>query len=334
MELENEKLITMFLYGELPEEDRFDLESRFIADHDLFEQIKVVEDELIGKYISGGMDLAERSRFEQHFLTTNKRRERVEFSQQFLDAVKRQKEDAEASPLKKNEGLIADDISVWGKLVAFWLTPKGLTAGAFVLIAALVGGWFLFQVRSNRRPEVAKNEDATVGTTPEAVMPTPLVSPSRPIDVDQNSSLPKNDTTNVGNGPRESTTPTPGAERSPEKPKVDDPVRATDPVFALIAGTLRSGGSNRVIDLTPGAKTVTLQLNLKDINYKTYRARLTDADGKVLFQRANLESRGSTIDLRVPAGVLKRGDYVVKLDGKNAAGEDESAADFQFRVNR
>ncbi len=72
-----------------------------ITDAQFFEQIKVVEDELIEKYVRGWMSSAENSKFEQNFLTTKKRRARVEFSRRLIGKIQEQK--AETVTDKKND---------------------------------------------------------------------------------------------------------------------------------------------------------------------------------------------------------------------------------------
>ncbi|MEK7724600.1 MAG: hypothetical protein AAB336_09655 [Acidobacteriota bacterium] len=72
------------------EEERVDFEERFIKDAIQFEETIVIEDELIEKYIRGWMDSAERLKFEKSFLTTNRRRERVDFTRQVIRKIDEQ----------------------------------------------------------------------------------------------------------------------------------------------------------------------------------------------------------------------------------------------------
>ncbi len=330
MESEAENIIKRFLYGELPDEERSSLESRFVADGDLFDEIKIVEDELIEKYVRGWMDSAEGSKFEQRFLTTKRRRDRVAFSRQLFSKINEQN-GAAAVPLKKNEGVIAEDISVWEKLAAFWLAPKGLAAGAFAVLLMAVGGWILYQNFSDRQPEFARKEsDANIKIATNIVTPIPVVSPKDDKIGPLANGTPGNENIQPDN-------PTPNKENPPEtpaeKPKPADPKPvAANAVLALFAGTLRSDGRNNELNLPKDARSATLQLNLPSIDYKSFEAQLTDADGSVLFRRPNIRPRRSTIIFTVPAQNLKRGDYNVKLSGTNESGKNESVADFQFRV--
>ncbi len=109
---------------------------------------------------------------------------------------------------------------------------------------------------------------------------------------------------------------------------------APNPVLALFAGTLRSEGVTNELKLLKNASGATLQLNLERVDYKNYQAVLTDADGNIVYQKSKLKAGKSKINLFIPSKNLTKGDYLIKLYGKNDLGENESAADFQFRVNR
>lgn len=339
MQLENEKLIKRFLFGEMSEDERFEFEERFITDADLFEQIKVSADELIEKYIRGWMNPAERTKFEKNFLTTAKRRERVEFSRQMFNKIDEQKE--KAIPVKKNDGIIAEE-SIWQKLGGLFLSPKIATAAAFAVLVAIFSVWFLYQNLSNKNPEFAEKQESNSSEIPkETFSPTPEISPVESTQNSENENIEgienaENDSdAESDKTPLKTPTPNDKIQKTPVPPKTPQIQKsAPSPVLALFAGTLRSDGKNNVLNLPETAKGATLQLNPESVDYKYYQARLTDADGNVIFQKDRLAANKSKISLFIPAEKLVKGDYLLKLYGINASGENESVADFQFRVNR
>jgi hypothetical protein len=347
MQLENENLIRKFLFDEMSEEERFDFEERFITDADLFEEIKVIEDELIEKYVRGWMDSAERSKFKQHFLTTKKRRERVEFSRRMINTVQEKKE--LTAPVIINETESSEE-SIWHKLAALFIAPRFVMAGGLALIVAVLGSWILYQNFGGNKTELVKKETPTPTTIS---MPTdspdklPQNNQDDEINTNQNTqtnlednSLQQTDNSNkdINSIPKKTSTPK-NSKRNIKKtpvPKKTPPTQKTapNPILAVFAGTVRSGGKNNVLNLPKNARAAILQLNLESIDYKIYQAQLTDQDGNVIFQRGNLKARKSKINFNIPAKHLKKGDYIIKLYGKNDAGENESVADFQFRVNQ
>ena len=325
MKMENENIIRRFLFGEMPEEERFEFEEKFIADAVLFEQIKTVEDELIEKYVRGWMDPAERSKFEKHFLNTKKRRERVEFSRLMISKVKE-----EAPVFKKNNEVMSED-SVWQKLAGLLLTPQ--VAVAFTILVVSFGGWILYQNFGSRESEIVKSQNEEVSQTPEkSFTPTPENSSSE-LPKNLKDNLSNKNSTNINTTVKKTPKPVNSNNiKTPTPTKTPIVKVAPNPVLALFAGRTRSGGKNSVLNLPRGSKGATLVLNLESVDYKTYQAQLTDADGRVVFARGNLKARKLKIGFFLSAKNLKKGDYIIKLNGKNISGENESVADYQFRI--
>ena len=123
-ELKIEVLIRRFLLGEMSEDDRSTFEERFVADVDLFEQTRVVEDELVESYVRGTLDAAEKEKFERAFLTTERRRERVEFTRAMIDKLTGQKEFVAAEKPETAK----EKPSVWDSISGFFKMP-GLAFG-------------------------------------------------------------------------------------------------------------------------------------------------------------------------------------------------------------
>ncbi len=333
--LENENLIRRFLFGEMSERETSEIEEKFITDAELFASIKAVEDELIEKYVRGWMDPAESGKFEQRFLTTNKRRDRVEFSRQLIKRIS-ETGDQKTVELKKNESIVEGTPTVFERLAAVFLNPRVLAAGAFVLAIALIGSWVLYQNLNAGKTEIAKKDEANVNAepTPEIVAPEQTVSPAPPDNNNSEdlSNVPADLPPSNSNGNTASPQKEPLETSTPKK----ESVKKTEPkpFIALFPGTLRSGGRNSVLKLPTEAKTATIQLNLKNAPYKTFQVRLTDADGNVLFELENLTPRNSKVVFGIPTAKLSRGDYTIKLNGKNSSVENESVADYQFRVDK
>lgn len=324
----NEKLIQKFLFGELPENECIEFEENFLLDAELFEQIKAFEDDLIEKYVRGWMTSAEKSSFEKNYLKTTQKREKVEFTRQLIEQIKNESLKGETLPT----------LSFWEQIETFFSKPQFAFATVFVVLFAIFGGWFLFQSLQNEKTDLAKIDNSNATETPMAVFtPTPNNSESGseikpPIstnDDEINSTISSNNSVKV---PLPEKTKLKTA-KTPEVKKT--PVRkpAPTPFLALFAGTLRSEGKSNELTLPEKAKGAVLQLNLESVDYKAFQAELYDADGNVIYSKENLKPRRSKLNFYVPAKNLSKGDFIIKLFGTTEEGENQSVADFQFRVN-
>ena len=318
---QNEAEVRRFLLGELSETERTAFEENFIADESFFEQIRVVEDELIESYTRGTLAETDKSKFERNFLITEKRRQRVAFTRSMLAKLS---ENRESTAAKKTE--TAANYSVWNSIADFFKTPKLAFGAAFALLLATFGGWFL--LNDSNKQEIVQQTTPT--PTVEIIQPdaNQTASPNQNVAVNSNAKTPPKKETNANNSGQKKETPNinPNAQKTPPA--------SVSPVLALFAGTIRSEGKTKTLNLPENAESVSLQLNLESVDYKIYRAEIVNADGKVVAQSGNLRTGKSKINFAVPARKFLKGDYLVKLSALNPNNETESVADYTFRINR
>src|SRR5688572_24492463 len=82
-----------FLLGAMTEAERVEIEDRLFTDPDFHDEMLATSDDLIRAYLVGKLPEGDRSRFEQHFLASPRRRERYEFLRSLVASVA-----AEAAP--------------------------------------------------------------------------------------------------------------------------------------------------------------------------------------------------------------------------------------------
>ena len=73
-----------FLHNEMAEDERIAFEESYFEDIEIFEQIGVVESELIEKFVRGWMNAEESQRFEKGYLSTAAGRRKVDAKRAFL----------------------------------------------------------------------------------------------------------------------------------------------------------------------------------------------------------------------------------------------------------
>jgi hypothetical protein len=76
--------ITRYLLDDLSEEEREGLEEQYLASDEVWDAVTAAENDLIDAYLRGGLSPRERGQFEAAFLTSPRRRERVEFARSLM----------------------------------------------------------------------------------------------------------------------------------------------------------------------------------------------------------------------------------------------------------
>ena len=88
------------------------------------------------------------------------------------------------------------------------------------------------------------------------------------------------------------------------------------------------------VTVSPVAALIALSLEFeKDPAFRSYRARLSDGAGHVVWSADNIPSPASdAIAITLPSHLLGRGNYSVALEGLTASGRYLPAAHFTFRA--
>ncbi|MDQ2854711.1 MAG: hypothetical protein M3R68_00160, partial [Acidobacteriota bacterium] len=263
-----------FLLGEMSAAERSAFEERFVADAVSFEQIRVIEDELIESYVRDTLSEREKEKFEREFLASERRRTRVAFTRTMLDKLVQPREIA---AVKKSEAA-GVGASFWQSLGGFFKTPQLVFGAALALLVLVFGGWLL--LRTANAPEVARQ-----------VMPTPnpTIEPNQKPSPNVTGKAPEK----IQNSPTQKKTPT------------------DVPMLALLAGGVRGEGKLPELSLPKGASAANLQLNIR-LTYTVYRAEIVDTDGNLIWRSTALKAKHSKLNLFVPAAKLPEGDYIVR----------------------
>lgn len=110
--------------------------------------------------------------------------------------------------------------------------------------------------------------------------------------------------------------------------------------LTLSPGTGRAVGSGETAraNLSDGVGVLKLQLQVTEGSYQSYRASLLTDEGVELSSWEDLRVQPAAartlIAIDVPAKLLTRGDYQVKLYGRAANGEFEALDSYSFRIIR
>ena len=84
---EAQQAIRRYLLGQLPQAELPQLEARLLNDGEFYEELLIVEDELVDDYLAGELSVLERGAFENFFLSTPERIHKVRFGRAFKKYV-------------------------------------------------------------------------------------------------------------------------------------------------------------------------------------------------------------------------------------------------------
>ena len=266
---QKEDLLTRYLLGGLSERERERLEGDYFEDDETFEQMLIAEEDLIDSYVHGELSAAERTQFERHFLSSPEGCERVQFARTLAGAV------ADARPPQAAE---ATGATRRGFVTV--LRARG-TALRFALAAAvlvtLVGIPWLLVERARMRDELSRLR-AKRATLDETAQEREQQAAAERARNDEPPARPEigqaQPTTEVRQQEDKSIRlhrPSPGNSR-------EQPSRPSVASFVLTPGIVRGGGG-ATLRVPRGASSVALWLNVEADTYASYRAVIETAEG-------------------------------------------------------
>lgn len=157
---DQEKRMTQYLLGQLPEHEEAEMERRYLADDTLFEELLATEDDLRDAYVRGELSAPDCEAFEQRLLALPQQRQRQEFARTLRQCLL--ETGGPAQPLTHRESRWEWLRRALGAQRQRVLVPA-LSAALAVLIT---GGWWL-QHRRVPRPTTGP----VPGQVPEAQAP-------------------------------------------------------------------------------------------------------------------------------------------------------------------
>src|SRR5689334_11725810 len=323
-DINQEKLISQYLLGELPEEQQVEIEDRAFSDKEYLAGITAVENDLIDEYVRGELSAADRQRFETRFLASAERRKRVEFAKTLRTVV------SESSVPEKK---LVQDVPRWSwrdSIYAFLggLNPAARLAFVAAMILLIVGAAWLFTETQRLRHQVNQLQaDKQSGQGLQQAL-----EEERKRNEELNARL------NQEKQQREQTDES--VRQLTEATEATKP--ASPPVIAsltLLPGLSRGGGQKPNLDLSNDARLVRLQIGIDpEEQYKSFAVDLRTLAGRQVWNRENLAAhtrRGTrAVGLTLPATALKSGEYEVRLRGLTEGGGSEDVGFYYFNVRK
>ena len=288
-----------YLLGMATSAEQEELENRYAADAQVFEQLVAVENDLLDQYSRHELSAQDRSAFERHVLAHPRRRARAQFAKAFIAKLNEQAQPEEL-PLSFRERWV----NWWHAGHRSWALSLGMAAATLCLIA---GAWWLWRVWQMPAPiEVVQQTRVEVSPTPvQQPSATPLLT--------------------ISPSPH---TASPSPTTQPSAPAVL--------AFTLVGAVVRDGGKIQTLNIPTGTKQVQLKLNLAGEEYPQYQIQLRTSAGREIAAPTKLKPAANKklLAVSIPSKQLPQGDFFLALSGVSDDNQAEELITYFFRVTR
>jgi hypothetical protein len=307
LDASSDLLIRRYLLSSVSEEEREQVETRLMTDDDFFQQINLVEDELVEEYLDEELIGADRSRFEDTFLRAPERQHKLRFTKALRVHA------ANAAKVKTSPAHPPKPAWYEPFLGLFTVSRPVLAYSLAAALLMLAGGGALMRIQMSGLKEQISGLQAQ--------------QQNRAVEESRLRELAEKEHDRADQIARM-------LEQEQEKRVPTQFAMASQPSFTLFPGAQRSAQSSQQIKIAKSASLVDLRLDLPENWKATYRAVLSSG-GEEILSRLNLKAAESakeiTISFSVPATDLPSGHYEIMLYG---TGENEARETYAFRVAR
>ncbi len=339
LQSDNEKTIIAYLLGELPEEELQRFERRYLEEESLFQELQEIEDELIDDYVTGALSAERRTAFEQYFLRSPERRDKVEFARAITERARAWKKSGQAEASRNvslnaqgtNEPGVSTEEQTkvlpfkrWQRPVPAWRQWAAIAAAVLFAVAG-VGLWL--KASHLQRELLTAQEQQTALLQNDAHLRTGAAELQSELSAEQKKS-----------------------QTLEEKIEQIENLASADTGSRVIYGIrlgieYLSGGSRgegtgktKTLEIPRKAQLVRLGVEFGKSDFQTFKATLRRADRSVIWTRGGLKARSAgtnqSVRLVIPADSLPAGDYDLVVSGVTPEGNTESVGRYYLRVVR
>jgi hypothetical protein len=322
-----DQTLRRYLLGDLGEETQRHLEERLVTDTEYFQELLIVEDELVDEYVRGDLSEQEKEDFESHFLCSRERREKLSFAGVLRDYV-------DTVPVSNDSDSYR--LSAWfkQKILAPLRVPSpalGAAMAAAILVTVIGVVWLIaVNWQLHRQLNGASAEQRALRVSEQDLQKQLAEERNRGRVLTDSLQQEQDQRTRLE---REIASLRAQQERSAFGLRPSGVPIAS---FLLAPGLLRGSGEMERVIIPTGSSLVQLQLDIGVDDYVSYRAALHEVEGDQIWTQSKLKAE--TIDdktlvvLTLPSQLLQRGDYYLRLSGLSSAGESELIARYHFRA--
>jgi uncharacterized membrane protein YciS (DUF1049 family) len=321
-EADNEKLLIRYLLGNLPEEQRLQLEGGFLGDDQRYERLLALENELFYDYAQNKLSPDEREQFEKRFLSSERNRKRAMIASALARKI------SESAPVGTTEKSIADrePRHFWQSLKSYFVAQSaamGVSLAALAIVSLaliwLVVGIVRLRNEFNQfRAQRAVQEDRLQQQAKRELARADELNLKLERKIDENAMLRQE------------------LSRMQAQSGGQEDRRASVISLVLAPSIVRDQAPGmKILYLPQSTRLLKLLLKLKgEVEYKSYQVTLLTAEGAERWSQDMLQAQrtgsGRSIELWLPTKTLAPGDYELRLKGYASDGTLEETGDYYY----
>jgi len=146
---DNRRMLIAYILATMPEADRLALAERYLADDELFDQLIMVENDLLDQYVRGRLGPQERTGFERYLHRLPDAQHKIGVATALMKVVSEEQQAAQSNP----------DLRVHSRLVATSRPQLArLYSLAAMLMVAMIGVIWLILHSNQLRQENARHD--------------------------------------------------------------------------------------------------------------------------------------------------------------------------------
>ena len=331
--------IIAYLLGSLPEVEAERFDELSFTDNEFADLLKSAEKDLIDAFVNDELSGTTLENFKSHYLMLPLRREKVNFAEAF-QAFAGQQIAREIKNSAVREAKPERNPSVFFSSLNIFTNQNPLLRWIFAVAALLLvvsGVFWIVSNRDGRQIESAKKDTPVNGERDLSAGIEEQLSENSNAEreiaaANQNNNSPRQSSGNEHTKNRPVSEPITNKQQSPPTP----------PELSLsfiLAPSLRGDSRIQSLSIPEAATDAALKLQLESDDYPMYRVVLTSqTSNKKIWQSKSLKSKGKgeskTLNLNIPAKLLKSQTYSLQVSGISAAGAIEIISDYPFKVVR
>lgn len=312
----DDQVLSRYLLGSLPAEEAERLDELSVADDEFALRLDAVENDLADAYVRGGLSGDTLEQFQRFYLSSPRRREKVEFARTlFRFSEKTASAAAGVTAQPWIQGGKPIDQTLQSQLPRRWFTvPRmnlqwGLAAAALTLLLA---GTYLFVENERLRQQAIETRNQQNALNQHAQELESELKEQRAANSGLQEEL---------EGLRASL---PGAQ-------------AVAAIAVLLAPQTRGVSQLPTISVPPGTNRLRVTLQLEANDFSQYQVALKDpATDHVLWHsdklRAKPEANSETVSFTLSANLFRTQNYIMELSGVADSGAMEIVSSYPFKV--